>query len=83
MMLLLLSFGIIIMKGMRIATTGVEHLGLGDDENDDVDLLDCGDDADNGEDVTDDESQMIVTNLDCGDDEDTDEDVTDDDHNKC
>ena len=60
------------MKGMRIATTGVEHLGLGDDENDDVDLLDCGDDADNGEDVTDDESQMIVTNvdhLDCGDDE--------------
>ena len=55
-------------------------------ENDDVDHLDCGDDADNDEDVTDDESQMIVTNvdyLDCGDDEDTDEDVTDDDHNKC
>ena len=71
---------------MRIATTGVEHLRLDDDENYDVDLLDCGDDADNGEDVTDDESQMIVTNfdyLDCGDDDDTDEDVTDDDHNKC
>ena len=83
MMLLLLSLWIIKMKGMRIATTGVEHLGLGDDENDDLDLLDCGD---NGEDVTDDESQMIVTNvdyLDCGDDDDTDEDVTDDDHNKC
>ena len=73
------------MKGMRIATTGVEHLGLGDDENDDVDLLDCGDDADNGEDVTDDESQMIVTNvdhLDCGDEDHNDEDVTDDDNNK-
>ena len=48
-----------------------------------VDHLDC---ADNGEDVTDDESQMILTNvdyLDCGVDDDTDEDVTDDDHNKC
>ena len=59
-MLLLLSFWIVITKGMRIATTG--------------------------DDVTDDESQMIVTNvdnLDCGDDDDDDnEDVTDDDNNK-
>ena len=52
-MLLLLSFWIVITKGMRIATTGVEQVSLMIVTN--VDHLDCGeDDDDNDEDVTDD-----------------------------
>ena len=54
-MLLLLSFWIVITKGMRIATTGVEQVSLMMKTN--VDHLDCGDDDDdNDEDVTDDDN---------------------------
>ena len=54
-MLLLLSFWIVITKGMRIATTGVEQASVMIVTN--VDHLDCGDDDDdNDEDVTDDDN---------------------------